>query len=319
MRRILCIGDLCADLIIPYGEAKRNLALIRQGIIGSSQVELRSGGTAGNTAAVLGKLGERPVFVTDLCRDRLGTFLKGEMERYGVDMSMSPAGERGAMVCIAVVEENGDRTMFSWIPPGAGYPTFSADSFRPELFLTDSLIFTGGMSLNNDSCSMKAVRDFVAEMKEKTDSLFVFDLNTRIETYGLSEERRKYYGEMIRLADVVLGSGIEEFGPLTGKDTLGEAAASMASENRCVIARDGKNPVMIVEKGRTDFVETEQVFVVSTVGAGDTFNGAFLSAYNRGYSLKDCVKFANETAGYMISHPGHLEIPEDGAARLKKF
>lgn len=66
MRRILCIGDLCADLIIPYGEAKRNLALIRQGIIGSSQVELRSGGTAGNTAAVLGKLGERPVFVTDL-------------------------------------------------------------------------------------------------------------------------------------------------------------------------------------------------------------------------------------------------------------
>lgn len=318
MRRILCIGDLCADLIIPYGEAKRNLSLIRQGIIGSSQVELRSGGTAGNTAAVLGKLGERPVFVTDLCQDRLGMFLKGEMERYGVDMSFSPVGDRGAMVCIAVVEENGDRTMFSWIPPGAGYPTFSAESFSPELFSQDSLIFTGGMSLNNDGDSMRAVRDFVAEMKEKTDSLFVFDLNTRIETYGLSEERRRYYGEMIRLADVVLGSGIEEFGPLTGKQTLGEAASALVSDGRLVIARDGENPVLIAEKGRMDSVDTESVSVVSTVGAGDTFNGAFLSAFNRGFSVKECVKFANETAGYMISHSGHLEIPESGAARLKK-
>lgn len=318
MRRILCIGDLCADLIIPYGEAKRNLALIRQGIIGSSQVELRSGGTAGNTAAVLGKLGEHPVFVTDLCRDQLGMFLRGEMERYGVDMSFSPVGDKGAMVCIAVVEENGDRTMFSWIPPGAGYPMFSDSSFCPELFETDSLIFTGGMSLNNDGGSMKAVRDFVARMKERTNSLFVFDLNTRIETYGLNEERRRYYGEMIRLADVVLGSGIEEFGPLTGKSTLREAAAFLAADGRCVIARDGKNPVLIAANGTMEAVETAPVSVVSTVGAGDTFNGAFLSAYNRGFSLKTCVEFANETAGYMISHSGHLEVPDDAAERLKK-
>ena len=184
MRRLLCIGDLCADLIIPYGETKRTLSEIREGVIGSCEVEFRTGGTVGNTVAVLGKLGEQPVFVTDLCGDRIGEFLKNEMEKHGADMSFSRVGNRGAMICIAVLEENGDRTMFPWIPPGGGYPTFSEESFSPELFHGEWIVFTGGMSLNNDGESMEAVLSFIRKIKEKTDSLFVFDLNTRIETYA---------------------------------------------------------------------------------------------------------------------------------------
>lgn len=318
MRRILCIGDLCADLIVPYGETKRKLSGIREGVIESCEVEFRTGGTVGNTVTVLGKLGEHPVFVTDLCRDRIGRFLKEEMERHGADMSFAPEGDRGAMVCIAVLEENGDRTMFPWIPPGGGYPTFSEESFSPELYSGEWIVFTGGMSLNNDGKSMDAVLSFIRKIKERTDSVFVFDLNTRIETYGLNEERRWYYDRMIELADVVIGSGIEEFGPVSGKDCLAEAAEYLASPCRTVIARDGKAPVMILENGNTETVETEKVSVVSTVGAGDTFNGAFLCAFRRGYAMKKCVRFANEMAGYMISHKGHLEVPENAEEWLEK-
>ena len=314
----MCIGDLCADLIIPYGETKRKLSRIREGVIESCEVELRSGGTAGNTAVVLGKLGERPVFVTDLCGDRIGDFLKREMEGHGVDMSFSRVGERGAMVCIAVLEEDGERTMFPWIPPGGGYPTFTEESFDPRLFHEEWLLFTGGMSLNNDGKSMGAVLSFIRQMKERTSSRFVFDLNTRIETYGLNQERRWYYQQMIGLADVVMGSGIEEFGPLTGKEELKEAAAALAVDGRRVIARDGKKPVLIFENGDVTAVETADVPVVSTVGAGDTFNGAFLCAENHGLSTVESVKFANEMAGYMISHKGHLEIPEKTEKWLKR-
>ena len=77
MRRIVCIGDLCADLIIPYGEAKKNISAIKEGNIKSQSVTLRSGGTVGNTSMVLGKLGADPVFITDLCEDSLGKFLRG--------------------------------------------------------------------------------------------------------------------------------------------------------------------------------------------------------------------------------------------------
>ena len=229
MRRIVCIGDLCADLIIPYGEAKKNISAIKEGNIKSQSVTLRSGGTVGNTSMVLGKLGADPVFITDLCEDSLGKFLRAEMEACGVDMSYAPLGEYGAMVCIAVLDETGDRTMFSWVPPGSRYPTFTEESFSERLFSMDTLLFTGGMVLNNDPASMEAVYQFIKKMKKMTDSLFVFDLNTRIESYGLDEKRRYYYDRFIELSDVVMGSGMEEFGPIAGGEDRRERADTLSS------------------------------------------------------------------------------------------
>lgn len=326
MRRIICIGDLCADLIVPYGEARRNISSIRSGELKSQSVELRSGGTVGNASVVLGKLGSEPIFITDLCDDGLGRFLRSEMERHGVDMSYAPVGERGAMVCIAVLDEQGDRTMFSWLPPGAGYPTFSESSFSEDLFSMDAVLFTGGMTLSNDVPSMDAVYSFIKRMKQETDSVFVFDLNARIESYGLDEARRYYYDLYIELADVVLGSGLEEFGPISGGADLRDCALRLSaswgadrlpSGRRLVIARDGAGPVLIAgadESTENDSimeVPVEPVKVISTVGAGDAFDAAFMHAMNRGVDVQGCVAFANRIAGHVISHEGQLEVGED--------
>lgn len=343
MKKIICVGDLCADLIIPYGEAKSNISAIKEGEIKSQSVELRSGGTVGNTCRVLGRLGSKPFFVTDLCDDSLGRFLRTEMEKDGVDMSFSPLGEYGAMVCIAVLDDNNDRTMFSWVPPGSRYPTFSDESFSEELFSEDAIIFTGGMVLNNDPDSMAAVYRFIKRMKEKTDSMFIFDLNTRIESYGLNEIRRYYYDRYIELADIILGSGMEEFGPITGGSDLSECASRLAAGGRTVIARDGAGPVLIArplgkktedpkedwnasEYGRggkaaagkeglseaynaeLESIPVTPVKAVSTVGAGDSFDAAFIHALSRGNGLSDCVRFANRIAGHVISHAGHLDV-----------
>ena len=329
MRRIICIGDLCADLIVPYGEARRNISAIRSGELKSQSVELRSGGTVGNASVVLGKLGSEPIFITDLCDDGLGRFLRSEMERHGVDMSYAPEGERGAMVCIAVLDDQGDRTMFSWLPPGAGYPTFSESSFSEDLFSMDAVLFTGGMTLSNDVPSMDAVYSFIKRMKQETDSVFVFDLNARIESYGLDETRRHYYDLYIELADVVLGSGLEEFGPIAGgadfrdcalRLSAGWGADRLPSGRRLVIARDGAGPVLIAGAGScvdspddeaVMTVPVEPVRVISTVGAGDAFDAAFMHAMNRGVDVQGCVAFANRIAGHVISHEGQLEVGED--------
>ena len=320
MRRIVCIGDLCADLIIPYGEAKKNISAIKEGNIKSQSVTLRSGGTVGNTSMVLGKLGADPVFITDLCEDSLGKFLRAEMEACGVDMSYAPLGEYGAMVCIAVLDETGDRTMFSWVPPGSRYPTFTEESFSERLFSMDTLLFTGGMVLNNDPASMEAVYQFIKKMKKMTDSLFVFDLNTRIESYGLDEKRRYYYDRFIELSYVVMGSGMEEFGPIAGGEDLRDCAEKLAlgwkdekkaGTRRTVIARNGSGEVIIAEGGEISSVPVTPVRVVSTVGAGDSFDAAFMHAFNKGLPVRGCVEFANRIAGHVISHEGHLDIGED--------
>ena len=307
--KILCIGDLNADLLLPYAEAKKKILNKNLDSSNPSSVTFQGGGSVANTCRVLGKLGEKPYFITDLCKDSIGSFLKEEMEQFGVNMSYSKEGDNSAIVCIAVVEEDGNRVIFPWLPPHADLPHFKKESFT-NIPLDDYIVFTGGMVLNNDTETMQSIYDFIHKLKDKTNSKFIFDLNMRKETYGLSEERKHFYHLYSSLADIILGSGEDEYCPLTDENDMHDAIHSFDS-NQMVIARDGDKPIHIVYKEKERIIECNKVNVIHTIGAGDTFDGAFIHAYNRNYSLEECVSYASFVASYMISHTGYLTLPED--------
>lgn len=310
---IICVGDLCADLIIPYGKTKESLEKLKEDPrnLGEQKVIFRSGGSVGNTAKVLGKLDQNPIFVTKVGNDNTGFFLKDEMEKSNVNMNYATLSEKGAIICPAVLDENNDRTMFTWVPPWADYDNFTQDSFSDELYEKPAILFSSGMALSNKFESGKAVLTFFKNMK-KANSLFVFDLNIRAETYGFDERRKWLFEQTVELADIIIGSGIEEFGPITGKKDLLEAINILKRDERFIIARDGGNPVLVWQDERLKKIDVEKINPVSTVGAGDTFNAAFLTALRKGLDITGCVIFANKVAGYMISHEEHLAIPDKG-------
>ena len=317
METELCIiGDLCADLLLPYGETKQNLRRLKQGIVETSEVVFRQGGTCGNTSVILGRLGEHPHFVTELCSDRIGQFLKQEMEDNGVLMDWSLTNpDKSNMLCIAVIDEDNERTMFSWLPPGSDYPKFSEENLSLIPENEPMLVFTGGMVMNNDPSSMNAVTDKIQQLKQ-TGSTVVFDLNVRAESYGMNAERRHAYERMIGLSDIIIGSGPEEFSAVTGIVNLEQAADHLAASGHTVIARNGRKPVYVTDGTNSSYVPTDAVSVQQTLGAGDTFNGAFLFALNRGLHVRQAVKFANGIAAYMIASAGHLSVPKDIEERL---
>ncbi len=307
--KILCIGDLNADLLLPYGAAKRKIENKNIDTSNPCKVTFQGGGSVANTARVLGKLGMNPYFVTDLCKDNIGEFLKQEMKNMHVDMSYSKVNDNGTMVCVAVVEEDGSRVIFPWMPPHADVPHFKKSSFE-HIPLDDYLIFTSGMVLNNDNETMQSIYDFIANVKEKTNSIFMFDLNMRIETYGYSKEREYFYNVYTKLADILVGSGEDEFLPLTSKENMFEAIHAF-SKDKIIIARDGAKPIHLIHEDKEEIIECEKVKPLHTIGAGDTFNGVFIASYLKDYSLVDCVKRASYAASFMISHSGYLALPED--------
>ena len=317
MMELCCIGDLCADLLLPYGEIKQHLRNLKSGNVDYSEVIFQYGGTAGNTCAVLGKLGSHPYFVSDLCGDRIGRFLSQSMRELGVNLSWSVENsEKANMICVAVIDENNERVIFPWLPPGSGYPTFSAENLA-RIPRWKMLVFTGGMVMNNDPSSMDAVCRVCEELKE-AGSVIVFDLNVRSETYGMNRARKAAYQRMVNCADLILGS-IEEFAAVTGKEAGEEAVRPILGKGKTVIVRNGSQPVRIYEQGFLTEVPVRKVSVFHSIGAGDTFNGAFLHALNQGCSCTQATMFANEIAGYMISHPGQLAVPADAGKRLEKI
>ncbi len=307
MRPILCIGDLNADLIVPYGKA----LVLRSSLSAdeTADVTLQGGGTMGNCCTVLNKLGDHPHFVTDLCTDSIGSWLNQELIRGGTDLSWSVDQGNHAIVCVAILNQN-DRLVFPWLPPGSHLPRFNEKSFS-EIPMQDYLIAASGMLLTNEPETMHAVLSFLQKLKQNTDSILYFDLNLRIETYGLNEERRHAYEEMIGMTDLLTGSGIEEFGPLSGEKELVTAARKLCSSTRTVIARNGPGSVAVVSPDSISEVPPEDVQVLSTLGAGDTFNAAFVHDYLRSTDPVHACRYAVHVASYMISHPGRLSVPEE--------
>lgn len=301
--KILCIGDLNGDLLVPYGELKTK----ENGVI--SEVHFQGGGSVANTARVLGKLGAKPYFVTDLCKDNIGQYLKKEMEEYDVDMSYSPIGDNSAIICIAVLDDKGEREIFPWTPPGSTLPHFKKDSFS-NIPMDDYIVFTGGMMLNNDSETMESVYSFIKKLKDETNSIFMFDFNMRIDTYGYSEEREEYYHKFVELADIVTGSHHDEFTPFTGKIEIEEIVKCFKKEQTIVI-RNGGHSTYVYHNEKLEEVECEKVTPIHTVGAGDTFDGGFLYAYMYGKEILECARIGGHAASYMISHTGYLSLPED--------
>ncbi len=332
MRQIICAGDLCCDLIVPYGRMQQALRLgdISKETTDQLQVSMRCGGSVGNVARHLGALGDNPIFVTPLKMDSLGLYLSEQMQEAGVDMRWVSDSERSNMYCVAVLDESGERTMFCFIPPWADYPRFNDKSFlrvregigqkktenetvnctsqktANSIQKEDLILFTSGMAFLDDEDNNRSVLDFF-KAEKANGATIVFDLNVRAESYGYEGVRRAGMEEMIAMSDIVLGSGPEEFAQVTGSADIPCAAQILLSrmQKGTVIARDGKAPILVEstnEGERTSEVITPlPVRPVSTLGAGDSFDAMFLSELSRGEDILIAVKNASDYAGRFIS------------------
>ena len=80
---VLCIGDLIADMLIPYGESKAYSAALMEGRADGMTPpapKLVCGGTNGNTVCGIAGLGIRSMLASRVGNDGTGRFLKRAVE-----------------------------------------------------------------------------------------------------------------------------------------------------------------------------------------------------------------------------------------------
>jgi len=81
---------------------------------------------------------------------------------------------------------------------------------------------------------------------------------------------------------------------LTGKTSVPDALAALRSFARTVVVKQGNRGATVMAEGRTisclPFLNRE---VVDAIGAGDSFDAGFVSAFIAGKSLEECLRFGN--------------------------
>jgi sugar/nucleoside kinase (ribokinase family) len=298
MKPILCLGDSCADIIIPYGAAKNGM---------DTPSEFTCGGAVANTASGLGRLGAGCAFLGKAGDDYFGRTMKSALEKDGVDTKyfLLDKGLSSVMILV-VIDEKNDRFPFL-MPRQKPSHLQLYDADIPDGILEQiSFVHTTGLMLFEEPAAGTVCR-LLARCADHGVKVSL-DINLRIET---AQRDRRFLAQALQYTDYLLGSGVEELVPLTGISDPLAAARSLVTEKRTVVCRLGEQGSVAFDRYGEYASGAFPVAIVDTLGAGDAFNSGFLWALSRGNPLAEANRAGCAAAALNLTQRGARNCPDE--------
>jgi fructokinase len=253
-------------MITVAGEALIDLIVDQAG-----HVDPRMGGGPFNVARAVARLGQPATFLGRLSGDRFGQLMRADLERNGVRIAVAdPSGEPTTLALVDVD------------PAGVpSYHFYLAETSAAAIGPAGAILPAGATALHVGTLGlvMEPVGTSIEQLATKAPEsiLVMLDPNCRP---GAILNRQAYLdriGRILRRADVVKVS-TEDLAYLFPGQDAGPAAADLLGRGpACVLVTDGAAPVRALTPGQEIKVEVPAAPVVDTVGAGDSFGGAFLA------------------------------------------
>ncbi len=285
MKKVVGLGACVLDTLIncdkyPIEDTKQK----------AQSVFVSGGGPVGNALVVMSKLGVETEVIGAFASDNAGAYLLDDFNKYSVKTENT-----------VVVKDT--------------------SSFVSYIVLSDekqsrTCVFDRGTVPDNpNNVKLNAI-----------DGATVLHLDGNyLESAIKSAEYAKAIGVKVSLDAGGLYSGIEKLLPLV--DILipsAEFAMGLTKQSdipsamqklhelyspEILVVTDGSNGGYYYENGVAIHYNSHKVNAVDTNGAGDTFHGAFVTAYCDGLSVKDSCAFASAVAAYKCTHKGARTYP----------
>ncbi|MBR3126359.1 MAG: ribokinase [Mogibacterium sp.] len=250
------------------------------------------GGKGANQAVQISKLGMKTYMIAKIGNDNYGSFLKGELERYGVktDHVMCGKGTTG----LAAVLTMPDGVYYSTVAPGTNYEVEVA-----EIEARRDLIANASVAVFQSEITHQATERAIEIAHE--NGVYVV-LN--------AAPAKPYSSECLSMVDCLIVNETEaEY--YIGKKVSDPESAMLLGEilrEKCggtVVITLGKNgSVLLSENTKMHFEADQSVKPVETTGSGDSYVGAFAFMKASGCSDEEACEFASRCSQFTITKVG---------------
>jgi fructokinase len=269
-----------------------------------------SGGGPYNVARTIGRLEQPVTYLGRLSTDGFGMRLRRELEADGVGLQSVVSTDAPTTLALAELDGSG----------GAGYRFYAADTSCPGLTLPEataalpaqiSIFYLGtlGLVFEPMATTLEALVDRLDD-----DTLVALDPNCRPAAIDDPVAYRARLERLLRHADVVKVSS-EDLAWLDPGASPGDAArALLARDGAVALLTLGADGALVVTRTDVFEVDARPVDVVDTIGAGDSFMGAFLADWRardlgrsdlaRDEELVRAARFASRVAAITCSRSG---------------
>ncbi len=266
---IVTAGDALVDLIVrPDGEL----------------VPVAGGGPY-NAARAVARLGVRCAWIGGLSADRFGRMLEAGLAADGVSLDLAQRTDLPTTLALAELDEHG-AAAYRFYTEGTSAPAVYPGPLAGGPPSGTRAVLTGtlGFVLEPMAATLEA---WVADLPE--DMVVMVDPNCRPSITRDPAAYRARLARVLERTDIVKASA-EDLAFLRPGETAEAVVAWIGSLGpRVILVTDGGRPVTVAVDGVVHRVPAPTVNVVDTVGAGDTFGGAFLACLVHGGVTRSTV------------------------------
>ncbi|HLC45435.1 MAG TPA: carbohydrate kinase family protein, partial [archaeon] len=271
MVEVIALGAANTDLLFHVKEFPKERSEVL-----SKFFEASSGGSAANYLVGLARLGAKTAMIGVIGRDLFGERLYSELKTEGVGTSRVRRVETPSGVVAAVVDEKGDRRLFTFI--GANEEVRDYDVTVE--FLADAK--------HVHITSLASEEAFKAMVKAK-DIAIAAGLSVSVGPGQiLADKGLEKIKPLIEGIDILFLNE-REAKVLSGEKDLESAIAELLKYAKILsVTRSGKGCMV---RTRSEKIELPafKVKVIDTIGSGDAFAAAFTYAFLRKKPLEECA------------------------------
>jgi 2-dehydro-3-deoxygluconokinase len=229
-----------------------------------------------------------------LGKDDFGQILLDLLNKEGVDTRFVIRDEDSHPTGIYFISRSGEEHTFTYYRKDSAASRISPRDVPRDYIANAKVFHASGISqaISNSACDAVF---YAIDIAREAGSLVSYDPNFRPVLWG-ERRARAIVLETIGLADFVFPS-LEDAVFLTGSDKPEEIAQKLLNLGpKVVVIKLGKQGALLAAGDRLEAIQPINVNVVDTTGAGDVFDGAFLTAHLKGCSLIESTQFANAAA-----------------------
>ena len=274
------------------------------------------GGSAANTCVALSKLGVSSDLVTCISDDAIGEYIFKKLEDFNVGSNLCRRVDKKFQTQVAVVEtilKNNQSILYRNNSCDLQLDKEDIDKIN---FQDYSAVFISGTALSS-SPSREAV--FYASGKASTLSIpLIMDMDYRAYNWESDEIKSNIYKKIMKEMDIIIGNDLEFNIANNSTDGLQLAKDLINEKPSIIIYKMGEKGSQVFTTEKELNFGIFKVEAIKPTGAGDAFNGGFISSLFQGFSLEDSIKRGSANAAIVVTKVGCSSAMPD-SNELEKF
>lgn len=266
------------------------------------------GGAPANFAYHVSQFGLNSCAVSAMGDDELGKELEKELNdhhlNYQIDKVAYPTGtvqvslDANGIPCYDIKE-------------GAAWDNIPYTPALEKLAKNCTAACFGSLAQRNE-VSRNTIYRFLDNMPKEEGILKIFDINLRQGFYDkdiITESIKRC--NILKINDEELITVSRIFG-YPGIDLENKCWLLLGKYNlKMLILTCGVNGSYVFTPGEVSFIETPKVEVADTVGAGDSFTGAFVASILKGKSVREAHELAVKVSAFVCTQNGAMPVLPD--------